>query len=168
MPPTRKQKHSMSTLRTANRWPDHALQRTAPAVTLAAPRRPATQPSRQPPPSLSLGSLSLHLAPRSVAHSGMRQASSRLVLSWRRRAGSVIFLPSGPVRQKESMAAPFSLLMRAWVMARPSWPMVSKTWKRRAEQLFFCKFFGSVRAGSGDGEKFLEFQREWVVLGRER
>ena len=38
----------------------------------------------------------------------------------------------------------------------------------RAEQLFFCKFFGSVRAGSGDGEKFLEFQREWVVLGRER
>jgi IS4 transposase len=38
----------------------------------------------------------------------------------------------------------------------------------RAEQLFFCKFFVSVRAGSGDGEKFLEFQREWVVLGRER
>lgn len=37
-----------------------------------------------------------------------------------------------------------------------------------AEQLFFCKFFVSVRAGSGDGEKFLEFQREWVVLGRER
>jgi hypothetical protein len=37
-----------------------------------------------------------------------------------------------------------------------------------AEQLFFCKFLDSVRAGSGDGEKFLGFQREWVVLGRER
>ena len=37
-----------------------------------------------------------------------------------------------------------------------------------AEQLFFCKFFDSVRVESGDGEKFLGFQREWVVLGRER
>ena len=40
--------------------PNHALQRTAPAVTLAASAAafpPAVQPARQPPPSLSLGSL---------------------------------------------------------------------------------------------------------------
>jgi len=37
--------------------PNQALQRTAPAVTLAAPPPSPTQPSRQPPPSLSLGSL---------------------------------------------------------------------------------------------------------------
>jgi hypothetical protein len=37
--------------------PNHALQRTAPAVTLAAPPPSPAQPSRQPPPSLSLGSL---------------------------------------------------------------------------------------------------------------
>ena len=40
--------------------PNHALQRTAPAVTLAASAAafpPAMQPARQPPPSLSLGSL---------------------------------------------------------------------------------------------------------------
>ena len=40
--------------------PNHALQRTAPAVTLAASclrLSPTAQPSRQPPPSLSLGSL---------------------------------------------------------------------------------------------------------------
>ena len=40
--------------------PNHALQRTAPAVTLAASclrLSPAMQPARQPPPSLSLGSL---------------------------------------------------------------------------------------------------------------
>ena len=40
--------------------PNQALQRTAPAVTLAASclrLSPTTQPSRQPPPSLSLGSL---------------------------------------------------------------------------------------------------------------
>ena len=36
---------------------NHALQRTAPAVTLAAPPPSPAQPSRQPPPSLSLGSL---------------------------------------------------------------------------------------------------------------
>lgn len=35
---------------------NQALQRTAPAVTLAAPPPSPTQPSRQPPPSLSLGS----------------------------------------------------------------------------------------------------------------
>ncbi len=34
----------------------NALQRTAPAVTLAAPPPSLAQPSRQPPPSLSLGS----------------------------------------------------------------------------------------------------------------
>ena len=42
--------------------PNHALQRTAPAVTLAASclrLSPTAQPSRQPPPSLSLGSLGL-------------------------------------------------------------------------------------------------------------
>ena len=39
--------------------PNHALQRTAPAVTLAAPPPSPAQPSRQPPPSLSLGSLGL-------------------------------------------------------------------------------------------------------------
>jgi len=37
--------------------PNHALQRTAPAVTLAAPPPSPAQPSRQPPPSLSLGAL---------------------------------------------------------------------------------------------------------------
>ena len=40
--------------------PNHALQRTAPAVTLAASAAafpPTVQPARQPPPSLSLGSL---------------------------------------------------------------------------------------------------------------
>ena len=37
--------------------PNQALQRTAPVVTLAAPPPSPTQPSRQPPPSLSLGSL---------------------------------------------------------------------------------------------------------------
>jgi len=37
--------------------PNHALQRTATAVTLAAPPPSPAQPSRQPPPSLSLGSL---------------------------------------------------------------------------------------------------------------
>ena len=40
--------------------PNHALQRTAPAVTLAASAAafpPTMQPARQPPPSLSLGSL---------------------------------------------------------------------------------------------------------------
>ena len=40
--------------------PNHALQRTAPAVTLAASGlrlSPTVQPARQPPPSLSLGSL---------------------------------------------------------------------------------------------------------------
>ena len=39
-----------------NESPNHALQRTAPAVTLAAPPPSPAQPSRQPPPSLSLGS----------------------------------------------------------------------------------------------------------------
>jgi hypothetical protein len=48
-------------------WPNHALQRTAPGVTLAAADRPAAcahpapatfpQPARRPPQSLSLGSL---------------------------------------------------------------------------------------------------------------
>ena len=40
--------------------PNHALQRTAPAVTLAASAAalpPTVQPARQPPPSLSLRSL---------------------------------------------------------------------------------------------------------------
>ncbi len=40
--------------------PNHALQRTAPAVTLAASGlrlAPTMQPARQPPQSLSLGSL---------------------------------------------------------------------------------------------------------------
>ena len=37
--------------------PNHALQRTAPRVTLAAPRRPTAQPARRAPQSLSLGSL---------------------------------------------------------------------------------------------------------------
>jgi hypothetical protein len=37
-----------------------------------------------------------------------------------------------------------------------------------AEQLFFCKFFGLGRVGSEDGKKFLGFQRERVILGRER
>jgi hypothetical protein len=44
----------------SNEAPDHALQRTAPRVTLAASAAafpPAVQPARQPPPSLSLGSL---------------------------------------------------------------------------------------------------------------
>ena len=46
--------------------PNHALQRTAPAVTLAAPPPSPAQPSRQPPPSLSLGSLGV--ATRIVKH----------------------------------------------------------------------------------------------------
>ena len=37
--------------------PNHALQRTAPRVTVAAPRRPTAQLPRHAPPSLSLGSL---------------------------------------------------------------------------------------------------------------
>ena len=37
--------------------PNHALQRTAPRVTLAAPRRPTAQPARRAPQSLSLASL---------------------------------------------------------------------------------------------------------------
>jgi len=41
----------------ATEAPNQALQRTAPAVTLAAPPPAPAQPSRQPPPSLSLGSL---------------------------------------------------------------------------------------------------------------
>ena len=44
----------------AQKAPNHALQRTAPAVTLAASAAalpPTVQPARQPPPSLSLGSL---------------------------------------------------------------------------------------------------------------
>ena len=44
----------------SERTPNHALQRTAPAVTLAASGlrlSPTMQPARQPPPSLSLGSL---------------------------------------------------------------------------------------------------------------
>ena len=50
----------ISHLSQRNETPNHALQRTAPAVTLAASSlrlSPTTQPSRQPPPSLSLGSL---------------------------------------------------------------------------------------------------------------
>ena len=44
---------------TISEAPNHALQRTAPAVTLAAPGlrlSPTVQPARQPPPSLSFGS----------------------------------------------------------------------------------------------------------------
>ena len=37
--------------------PNHALQRTAPRVTLAAPRRPSAQPARRAPQSLSFWSL---------------------------------------------------------------------------------------------------------------
>jgi hypothetical protein len=47
----------MTRHRVIDQSPNHALQRTAPAVTLAAPPPSPTQPSRQPPPSLSLGSL---------------------------------------------------------------------------------------------------------------
>ena len=43
--------------------PNHALQRTAPAVTLAAPPPAPAQPSRQPPPSLSLGSFAKKMNP---------------------------------------------------------------------------------------------------------
>ena len=46
--------------RESNRTPNHALQRTATAVTAAASclrLSPTAQPPRQPPPSLSLGSL---------------------------------------------------------------------------------------------------------------
>ena len=42
----------------SNSAPNHALQRTAPAVTLAAPPPSPAQPSRQPPQSLNLGSFS--------------------------------------------------------------------------------------------------------------
>ena len=38
---------------------NNALQRTAPRVTLAAPRRPTAQPARRAPQSLSLGSLGI-------------------------------------------------------------------------------------------------------------
>ena len=58
----------MFTSKTHPTWPNHALQRTAPGVTLAAADHPATfahpapshlrpQPARRPPQSLSLGSL---------------------------------------------------------------------------------------------------------------
>ena len=52
-----------------NQWPNHALQRTAPRVTLAAAGHPAAcahpapatfpQPARRAPQSLSLGSLAV-------------------------------------------------------------------------------------------------------------
>ena len=41
----------------SNRTPNHALQRTAPCVTVAAPRRPTAQLPRRTPLSLSLRSL---------------------------------------------------------------------------------------------------------------
>ena len=50
----------MNVYRNEAETPNHALQRTAPAVTLAASclcLSPTVQPARQPPPSLSLGSL---------------------------------------------------------------------------------------------------------------
>ena len=46
-----------ATVSTQNVTPNYTLQRTAPRVTLAAPRRPTTQPARRAPQSLSLGSL---------------------------------------------------------------------------------------------------------------
>ena len=56
-PPIRK---TMESTKRNEPSPNHALQRTAPAVTLAASTAafpPTMQPARQPPPSLSLGSL---------------------------------------------------------------------------------------------------------------
>ena len=44
--------HSPAPNSEANATPNHALQRTAPRVTLAAPRRPAAQPARHAPPPL--------------------------------------------------------------------------------------------------------------------
>ena len=55
--------------------PNHALQRTAPAVTLAASAAafpPTKQPARQPPPSLSLGSLGV-----ARAHQFSKQTEKR-------------------------------------------------------------------------------------------
>ena len=52
--------HAVSMNPNRTETPNHALQRTAPAVTLAASAAalpPTMQPARQPPPSLSLGSL---------------------------------------------------------------------------------------------------------------
>jgi len=49
--------HSVAPMSQHPETPNQALQRTAPAVTLAAPPPSPAQPSRQPPPSLSLGSL---------------------------------------------------------------------------------------------------------------
>jgi hypothetical protein len=49
-----------------NEAPNHTLQRTAPAVTLAASGlrlSPTMQPARQPPPSLSLGSFGQSMRP---------------------------------------------------------------------------------------------------------
>ena len=51
--------------------PNHALQRTAPAVTLAASAAafpPTMQPARQPPPSLSLGSLGVATRSMSIRY----------------------------------------------------------------------------------------------------
>ena len=60
----------------------------------------------------------------------------------------MIFLPSGPVRQKEPMAVPFSVLMRAWVMARPSWPMVLKTWEEEADAVDGLDFDAAAKPSS--------------------
>jgi hypothetical protein len=63
--------------------PNHAMKRTAPAVTLAAAAAPlppdlppAVQPARQPPPTLSLGSLGLQKQGSNVTTSQVEPAGS--------------------------------------------------------------------------------------------
>ena len=59
--------HFMTSFLQSTEAPNHALQRTAPAVTAAASSlrlSPTAQPPRQPPPSLSLGSLGVARALR--------------------------------------------------------------------------------------------------------
>ena len=126
-------KIALSVMRLSNSTatPNHALQRTAPAVTLAAPPPSPAQPSRQPPPSLSLGSFGdfAHLS-RAMSASeatsspmtpaklhGLKRSSSRLgrelaawssvasSLSSSRRFQSSAFASRQRVRQHLSSAS---------------------------------------------------------------
>ena len=80
------------------------------------------------------------------------------------------------IMSREQLAAAHPDIDWQWAEQKPQGnpPMSSDNYKFPWRQLeldgatFFCKFFGSVRAGSEDGVKFLGFQRERVVLGRER
>src|ERR1043166_1877021 len=84
--------------------PNQALQRTAPAVTLAAPPPSPAQPSRQPPPSLSLRSsgfqppfIRIHPKPTGAPH------SAAVVLALVRR------FPAYPHMKNQTILLPIGL-----------------------------------------------------------